>query len=116
MAEPLLKAVDKLVLTSPKEIDADDPFADRDKHRNRLRTDAILAGLVLRRLAEAFDKLPRRATATEWCACWKRSPARPASGGGCTTSQRIRSFRSRAGPWRESGRLECVRRNARFER
>lgn len=66
--EPLLSAVEKLALTKPEEIEADDPFADGRKRRNRLRTDALLAGPVLRRLAEAFDKLPRRATAAEWCA------------------------------------------------
>lgn len=64
--EPLLAAVETLAMSSPAEIGADDPFAENKNRRNRLRTDALLALPVLRRLAETFDKLPRRATVGAW--------------------------------------------------
>lgn len=62
----LLEAVQKLAVSSPLAIEADDPFVDGKQRRNRLRADALLALPVLARLAQAFDTLPRKATPTGW--------------------------------------------------
>jgi ATP-dependent helicase/nuclease subunit B len=62
----LLEAIERLALSKPVEIEADDPFIDGKRTRNRRRSDAILALPVLKKLAETFDNMPRSATAAGW--------------------------------------------------
>lgn len=66
--EALLQAVDKLATTAARPIVPGTPEAESAERHNRRRDEAILAAPVLRRLAAAFDALPRAAVGRDWAA------------------------------------------------
>jgi ATP-dependent helicase/DNAse subunit B len=62
----LLDAIERLATSAKREVVAGSAEADSAARHNRRRRQARLAWPVLRRLAEAFDRLPRRADARGW--------------------------------------------------
>jgi ATP-dependent helicase/nuclease subunit B len=64
--EELLKQVEKAATAPQRVYDKSDPHADQVERFNLRRDQAILAWPVLRKLGEAFDRLPTSATSREW--------------------------------------------------